>query len=493
MFRCSPAAMLLAFAALPFACGPNSGPPDGAGDAALDAAADAADAADVMTRPSSPDPWAGRLAIPRFTDRNPDPRIIEVDLEARVAEWEISAGRTVRAYTYNGTVPGPMLEGNVGDTVIVHFTNRLPDPTTIHWHGMRVPHAADGTHHTQMPVMPGATYDYRFALADAGLFWYHPHLMTDSQVERGLYAPIVVRGAGEPVVDREGVLMLDDVRLGMDGQIAPIVMTDDLPGREGSILLTNGHSDGAIPIRAGATQRWRIVNASNARYFNLSLAGHRFLVLGADMGFYPQPREVDNYLLVPGERVDILVRGTGMPGNDVALQSLPYNRGYGGGSTTPLDVIHVQYTMDAAIPALAPPTSFPAIMPLAVAGVMQRDVRFGMMLTGTVTLFTINGQAAPNVPVITARVNQTEVWDIINATPGDHPFHLHGFSYQVISRAGMPESAADLIWRDTINIPRGQTIRIAWRPDNRPGMWMYHCHILEHAEHGMLGEVDVQP
>ena len=147
--------------------------------------------------------------------------VVSVELDACEVEWGFARGRAIRAFAYNGQVPGPLIEAEVGDVLEVRLTNSLPQPTTIHWHGLRVPAAMDGTEAVQTPVEPGETFKYRFVLPDAGTFWYHPHTNETEQLERGLYGALVVRGPDEPTLDGERVLVLDDVKLDADGEIAP--------------------------------------------------------------------------------------------------------------------------------------------------------------------------------------------------------------------------------------------------------------------------------
>ncbi len=443
---------------------------------------------------TGPDPWASVLRVAPAVDRNPDPRIVEIDLEARFGEWEYAPGRRVRAMTYNGSVPGPTIEARAGDTVVVHFTNRLDQPTTIHWHGVRVPASMDGSPHSQPPVAPGASFEYRFTVPDAGTFWYHPHVTESVQMERGLYGAIVVRGDREPRADAEGVLVLDDLLLGADGQIAP---TGDLveqhTGREGAVALVNGRAGAELPIRAGQRQRWRVVNAGSARFYRLALPGHRFTVVGTDGGPVETPRASDELFLVPGDRLDVLVDGTGDPGATAVLQNLPYARGHGAGLTEASDILRLRYAPDPALPALATPAPSPRVEPLATAGVAPRTVTFNEHIDRDAerVVFTINDASYPDVPDVVARVGVTEVWDLVNASEMEHPFHLHGFFFQVVSRNGAPEGERS--WEDTIQLRGKERVRIAFRPDERPGHWMYHCHILEHIEHGMMATVRVEP
>src|SRR5262249_31885978 len=149
---------------------------------ALAAAASAAD-----TAPRLPADWASAVRLDEAPDRNPDPHIVEVSLTAKVADVEIAPGRTARAWTYDGHLPGPLIRASVGDRLIVHFTNELPQPTTLHWHGVRVPIAMDGVPNVSQPeVKTGESFTYDFVVRDAGLFWYHPHVMSAAQVGFGL-------------------------------------------------------------------------------------------------------------------------------------------------------------------------------------------------------------------------------------------------------------------------------------------------------------------
>src|ERR687886_2060819 len=139
-------------------------------------------------------------------------REVAVKLAAREVDWQYAPGHSVVGNTFNGQVPGPTIEAEVGDTLVVELTNELSVPTTIHWHGLRVPADMDGTESVQRAVEPGESFEYRFVLPDAGAFWYHSHVNETEQLERGLYGALVVRGAGEPELDGEQVLLFDDLK-----------------------------------------------------------------------------------------------------------------------------------------------------------------------------------------------------------------------------------------------------------------------------------------
>ncbi len=220
--------------------------------------------------------WDAQLKLREANDINPDPHIVEVNLVARVAPVEIRPGERVELWTYDGILPGPLIRARVGDRLIVHFSNQLPAPTTIHWHGQRVPIEMDGVPNVSQPeVLPGQWFTYDFVLRDAGLFWYHPHVMSAAQVGFGLYGGLLVEDPndGVGVVD-ELVLVLSDLAVGDNGKLESPDSGGSVGmvfGREGNRVLVNGRWHGTLNVREGAPERWRIVNAAKSRYFQLEL------------------------------------------------------------------------------------------------------------------------------------------------------------------------------------------------------------------------------
>jgi FtsP/CotA-like multicopper oxidase with cupredoxin domain len=417
----------------------------------------------------------------------PGGKVVRVELEAGQLEWEFISGRRTRAWGYNGQVPGPVLEANVGDVLEVHLTNSLPEPTTIHWHGLRLSAPMDGTENVQHPIPPGASFTYRFALLDAGTFWYHPHSNETVQLERGLSGALIVRGPDEPLLDGERVLVLDDVALDRKGQIKPpggwIERHD---GRLGSTRLMNGRSKPVLDIAAGQVERWRIVNASSARYIRLVIGGQPFRILGTDGGLLTAPFTTSEVLLAPADRVDLAV-GPFTEGETVAIESRRYYQGSvkQAGSES-LATVRV----GSAAPSRAViPEVLRHIEPL-VEGTPtpSREVRLGFDISPRHGVrFTVNRELHHRAEPV--RVGHLQVWEIVNGTKMDHPFHLHGFFFQVLEVNGKPPEF--LSWEDTVNIPPSGRVRIAWMPDDRPGEWMYHCHILEHHAGGMMAHFEV--
>jgi FtsP/CotA-like multicopper oxidase with cupredoxin domain len=418
----------------------------------------------------------------------PGRTVVFVELEPREFDWEFEPGRSTRAWGFNDQVPGPTIEAHVGDVLEIRLTNNLSEPTAIHWHGLRVPAAMDGTDMVQRPVMPGQTFTYRFKVPDAGTFWYHPHMNETVQLERGLYGALIVRGDSEPQLDVERVLVFDDVLLDRDGQIKPPGWwLESHNGREGSTRLINGKQEPEFQIAAGQVERWRIVNAASARYVRLSIGGKPFSILGTDGGLIAAPFTTSEVLLVPADRVDLAV-GPFAEGETLRIESLPYKRGTIGPKPKPEPFATLRVGRNAASRAVIPAV-LREIEPLVVGPVTAtREVRLGWKLSLDHGVdFTINKESHhhdQSVPV-----GELQVWDIINRSPVHHPFHLHGFFFQVLEVNDEPPDF--LSWEDTVNIPSMGRVRIAWVPDDRPGEWMYHCHILEHHAAGMMAHFDV--
>ena len=440
----------------------------------------------VMHEPSADALAAYRRA---YDAAQPDPgrTVVSVDLEARETDWEHAPGRFIRAWGYNGQVPGPVIEARVGDVLEVRLTNRLPEPTTIHWHGLRVPAAMDGTDMVQRPVAPGQTFTYRFRLPDAGTFWYHPHNNETVQLEKGLYGALIVRGDDEPVLDGERVLVLDDLKLDKKGQIAKfggLVQRHD--GREGDVRLVNGKAEPELTIAAGQIERWRVINASSARYVRLSIGGTPFRILGTDGGLLEAPVAAAEVLLAPADRVDLAV-GPFAEGQVLRLEALKYLRTtIRKRKTEPFATLK---TGPARPSTAVIPERLRTIEPLVTGPVTPtRTVKLGVRMSLRHGVdFVINKEMHHrDAPV---KVGDLQVWDIVNETRMDHPFHLHGFFFQVLEVNGQPPAWRS--WEDVVNVPPRSTVRLAWLPDDRPGSWMYHCHILEHHAAGMMAHFDV--
>ena len=404
--------------------------------------------------------------------------VVSVELDAREVEWRFARDQAIRAFAYNGEVPGPLIEAEVGDTIEVRLTNSLPQATTIHWHGVRVPADMDGTEAVQSPVEPGGVFEYRFVVPDAGTFWYHSHTNETEQLERGLYGGLIVRDPRDPAFDDERILVLDDLKLDDEGEIAPFGDEHEHhAGREGDVRLVNGVLEPELEMPAGTIERWRIVDAANTRFVRLSIGGRPFEIIGTDGGLVPQARAATEVLLTPGERFDLAV-GPFEEGERMEIEALPYDRGKGESERERFASLRVG-AADASRTEI--PATLRQIDPLVEADAEP---------TRTISLKALmhEGHHQRADPV---RVGECQVWELVNETGQDHPFHLHGFFFQVVQENGT--TPPEIVWKDTVNVPRKTQTRIAWLPDDRPGEWMYHCHILEHHAMGMMAHFAVVP
>jgi FtsP/CotA-like multicopper oxidase with cupredoxin domain len=445
-----------------------------------------------------PADWNRGMRLPEATDLNPDPNVFETNLEAKVALVEFGPGQSVEAWTYDGGLPGPLIRVKAGDRLVVHFKNTLPSPTTVHWHGLRVPIEMDGVPGISQPeVQTGGTFTYDFVVPDAGLFWYHPHVMSAAQVGFGLYGPLLVEDPDDTVgIADELVLVLSDIGIAKDGTL-------DSPesggttamafGREGQFVLINGRRDSSMVARSGAPQRWRIVNTAKSRYFNLDLsAGNTFTKIGGDGGLQEYATESDFLVLGPGERADVLVAPRGKPGSELTVLSQLFDRGYGSTEfRLPEDLFHIRF---ADLPEMAPqplPKPQRVIEPLDTAGATPVELNLTIIQRREDKEFEyhINNQPWWKATPIRASVGETQLWTVKNETPWSHPLHLHGFFFQVLDENG--NHVRPIEWKDTVHIPFKDAVRLLVRYDDREGNWMVHCHILDHAEGGLMTTVQL--
>ena len=418
------------------------------------------------------------------------PTIKRFELTASQFQWNVSPDRSVPAWGFNNSVPGPIIRAKKGDTVEVKVKNDLPESTLMHWHGVRLNSSMDGTSDVQKPIQPGEEFTYRFGLPDAGTFWYHSHHNEAHQMERGMYGALIVEDDTDPVVDNEQLLIIDDMKLDAANQfkegsrLSRWIERHD--GRQGNTLLINGKENLKMVINAGHVERWRIINAASARYFRLYLGGRTFKIIGTDGGLIERGRTVSEVLLTPGERVDILA-GPFEEGDRFNIETLEYNRvTFVKSRREKFGEVHVGKRMSsiASIPDM-----LREIAPLASYDhPVNRKIKFsvGASLRNGLDFLVNNALHNHDKPV---KVGELQVWEILNTSMMDHPFHLHGFFFQVLEVNGRP--AEHLEWKDTINLAPKSKVKIAWLPDNRPGRWMYHCHILEHHEAGMMAHFDV--
>ena len=406
-------------------------------------------------------------------------------------------------WAYNGTVPGPVLRFRQGDTARIAFANALPEPTTVHWHGLRVPNAMDGVPAlSQTEVPAGGTFAYEFELKDAGTFWYHPHANSARQVARGLSGAFIVEEA-EPIrVDRELLWVLGDWRLTKDAAIADDFghpMDGSHAGRVGNTVTLNGAIVDEVPVRAGERIRLRLVNTATARVFALEFNGHAPQIIALDgQPVTPHAPEDGKIRVAPGQRTDLVLDLGGKPGErfDVIDSFFPRQAYrltrfvYADGAPlreSPLDA-----------PITLPPNPLPepdlaqaVRQDVLIEGGAMGRLPHGMRMTPQGPFWALNGAAGTGhhpEPLITVKRGQTVVMQFVNETAWWHPMHLHGFPFRVLKVNGQPNPRRE--WRDTVLFGPEETTEIAFVAE-APGDWMLHCHILEHQESGMMAVLRV--
>ena len=424
----------------------------------------------------------------KLADTTPADDVVEVSLTA--AETDVQLGsRTVRMYTYNGQFPGPQLEAKAGDRVIVHFTNSLAEPTTIHWHGLRISELMDGNPRIQTPVAPGGTFTYDFVVPEAGTFWYHPHVRANEQVEKGLYGTIVVRAADEPVYDADRYFVLDDILL-QGGAFVPFLSghMEEMHGRFGNLLLTNGKplSTDAAALTDTAprhrVERWRVVNTANARTFELGIKNASVRVIGTDGGLLATGYQLNGRLTVAvGQRYELEVS---------FADANPVLETYVLGVDANNQTVELTFPIfEGLLTTELANANFPVIHGRAPSGAVAtetRSLQFDAMLDANNHLmWMINGVAHSDQLLFTLPKGTPTKLVLKNMVGMEHPFHLHGQFFEVLNRN-------EPGFKDTVLVGGNETVEILTTLDN-PGRWMAHCHILEHSELGMMAEFQVTP
>ena len=444
------------------------------------------------------------LAEPRIL-RSADGKLT-VRLTTAEARVPIS-GTQVAALTYNGTLPGPTLMVRAGDRIAVSLENRLSSPTNLHTHGFHVSPRGNSDNPLVM-IRPGETFDYEFQLPDAhppGVYWYHPHHhgLAADQVFGGLFGAIIVEDSTPIETTRERILIISDLSFDPSGQVAQATQMDRMAGREGNTTLVNGQVNPELTAKPGERERWRVINACTSRFLKLRLDGQKLQLLGKASGRFSLPELVEEVLLAPGNRADLLV--TTSAGTSI-LRTLSADRGSAGammGPRSSTDANLATLTVaGASAPAAPAIPSQPAPRDLRTAPLTGRRTLtlamgggmggMGGMGTGSGMMgFTIDGKSFDPARVDTAvAAGAIEEWTVRNTSPMDHPFHLHVWPMQLIEQSGQKTSSP--IWQDVVNVPARSSVRVRIAFDDFTGKTVYHCHILDHEDNGMMGLIEVR-
>jgi len=422
------------------------------------------------------------------------------DLVAEPAEVELVDGRKLKVWAYNGQVPGPTLRVRLGETLRVNFRNALPQETTVHWHGVRVPNGMDGVPNlTQPAVPPGGSFTYEYTPKDAGTFWYHPHVRASEQVERGLYGMLVVEDAEPPPYTADETLILDDWRFGADGQIdAEFNTRHDLAmdGRWGGAITVNARTDAVLRVQPGSRLRLRFLNAANGRVFAPDFGDLDAKVIAVDGLYLRAPVPAVGFVVAPGNRLDVDVvfnQSTSLP-LEIWDRFIPQR---------PNRLLRIDVAGDlVATPTFASPAH--AHVP-AWSGALDAPTTHAFRLNAQQggpfgIAWTIDGVAfaghdhaahgmAPMAPALTLQRDHFYRLQFVNESPRIHPIHLHGMFFRLLARNGV--AVDEPFFRDTVLVNARETVDVGLVP-TETGSWMMHCHILEHAEAGMMTTIAVR-
>ena len=419
----------------------------------------------------------------------PDPTATKTyDLRAAPTTVEQVDGRKLDVWAYNGQVPGPVLRVELGEEVLVKFKNDLPQPTTIHWHGVRVPNAMDGVPGvTQEPIEPGESFEYRFVPKDAGTFWFHPHVRGAEQVERGLYGVLIVEDPKPLAYNRDEVWVLDDWRLGSDGQIDERFVTrHDLAhdGRWGQKVTVNGESNEEMVVRPGERIRLRLANTSNGRVYKLDFGELDPKVIAVDGMYTRQPIAFDGRMMAPGNRLDLDIT---IP-KDAAGRTFSLTNSF---TRRPFVMAKIKVESE---PVDTPSFELPSNPNVPTwKGADEREVDETYVLDARRggkhgIQWTINGKPWGEHDVTELEEGRWKRFRFRNDSARLHPMHIHGQFFKVLARNGQPVD--EPYFRDTVLLQRKETIDVGMVPVDW-GRWLMHCHILEHAEAGMKTEIRV--
>jgi len=495
--------------------------------------------------------WTGDGDLPEVAARETVilPNGGTLDLTAGLVRRSI-AGRELVMLAFNGQHPGPLIRVEAGSTIFVNFTNESPFPTAVHWHGIRLENRFDGVPGvTQDPVPPGGSFRYQIHFRDAGIYWYHPHHREDVQQELGLYGNLLV----EPIesdyyapVDREEILMLDDILLGEDGLIPFGAESANymLMGRFGNVALVNGEPSYTLDVDRGDVVRFFFTNVSNTRTFNISFrrgdAAIPLKVVATDVGKFEREERVESVVIAPAERyvVDVLFEGPGPYRFVNHVQGINHRMGVYREEVLELGVVQVSglpgggdhraaweelRSNDAVIQDIdrvrgefsRPPDHEIVLtlkvdsLPLPVEQSMRYDWVFFNPVEWTGTMPVMNWATTGREVAWTIREPATgaendeiswhfRVGDVVKIRVHNdrgawhamqHPLHIHGQRFLVLEQDGVVNT--NLAWKDTVLLPVGSTTDILLELSN-PGRWMVHCHIAEHLESGMKFVFEVE-
>lgn len=414
-------------------------------------------------------------------------------------------GPTTAIWGYEGRVPGPVLRVKQGEELLVRFKNSLAEPSSVHWHGIRIANAMDGAVPlTQEAVPPGGTFNYRFVCPDAGTYWYHPHVHEFQQLARGLAGALIVEEKEPIKVDQDLVLLIKDYKVEADGTLSEnfgTLFDKAHAGRIGNVITVNGLHEAVLPVKSGERIRVRLINSSNSRVLKLNIPRVSPKIIAIDGQPIP-PRELyaGGFDLPPAGRLDLVVDIPAAPGTKLELLEATRD-------PVRIAVFDVHPTQTARPEPLVAPIALQSNpvgepkpgpealrVPLLMTGGAMSQIKGAMvhgqhvpmqeMVAKHGLLWAFNGVAdmGHGEPLFKVARGRTVVIAIDNDTRWPHAMHTHGHHFKVLRRT---KRDADPYFWDTLLVDPGEKVDIAFLADN-PGKWVLHCHMIEHMLSGMM-------
>lgn len=446
----------------------------------------------------------------------PDTRVeqngkYDYTLTVEPADLELIPGTRTPGLGFNGMYPHPPLRAKQGKPVTIRVINKLNQPTTIHWHGIRLDITMDGVPFlSQKPIMPGETFIYEFTPPDAGTFWFHPHINSIEQLGKGLVGLLIVDeaesdsfSANEFAADIP--LMLKNWHLNDDGSFKPLTTPRNAArmGTAGNYATVNGVNQPEIKVPAGGWLRLRFANVDNTLVYKLRVKDYPAYIISIDANPLAEPVPLDTYSIGAGMRVDIALLAP-EAGQEVIVENGKGKRSYKpllklrSQTQAQVQTQHIKAT--ASRPPLPPPN------PLSEPDLANAErLHFNFEWEGAVTPADSNGKSMPKFwainripwsgmsadnipePLATLQLGKSYIFDLQNSTPHRHPIHIHGIMFKVIRSN---QKQIDPFFTDTVSMEKNERVQIAFVADN-PGSWMYHCHVIEHMKTGLMGYITI--
>ncbi|AYV21358.1 MULTISPECIES: multicopper oxidase family protein [Vibrio] len=424
---------------------------------------------------------------------------IVYDLTAQPTTAELVPGYQTEVLGFNGQIPAPTIRCKQGQKVVIRFTNKLDEPTTIHWHGLRIPIEMDGVPFlSQPPIMPNETFIYEFTPPDAGTFWYHPHMNSVVQLGKGLVGALIVEESEPLEFDHDMELVLKNWHIDKKGNWKQLMIPRysarmGTPGEWGTV---NGTNEPNYKVRPNGLIRARVVNVDNTLTYKIAVEGATAWVIAIDGNPISTPYKLTDHKMGPGMRLDLAIVAPKQDGSTVYVRHLKGNFPF------PLCSFSVKgegVAKEQKIPSL-PLNPIPKP---DLSNAITKDFVFEW--EGAVTPASKDGKAIPKFwlmnkrawegmsedkipdPIAELELGRTYIFDLRNVTQYHHPIHLHGHTFTVLE---LDDKEVEPFHTDTVLLGKNGRAKVAFVADN-PGSWMYHCHVIEHMKTGLMGYVKV--